>query len=261
MPDTRVIAIDPAPAKPSTVFDGIRYAHMAAPKLRELLKQIASGGPGTLVCWDAPLTGPSDMARPGSSAGDFTKRPIERFFSLKATGFKAPKGISVHGYGACPHWTISRSLLGLPRVGPFDAPTSELPFSLTTETGSRDRRRPNLVEIHPALAAWLWCRSERAPGASWRYKDTALTARERRGIWQEMWEIILERVAIARDLPRPGTDDEFDAAIGYVLGATLLRDEAEGVRRCAILGNAHDGTFLLPHSDDLAAAWLLPFHR
>lgn len=91
MPGTRVIAIDPAPAKPSTVFDGARHLRLSAPKLRALLELTASEGPGTLVCWDAPLTGPIELARPGTNAGDFTKRPIERFFSLETTGFKTPK--------------------------------------------------------------------------------------------------------------------------------------------------------------------------
>ena len=50
-----VKAIDPAPAKPSMVFDGARYSRMSAPELRDYVNRIASEGPGTLVCWDAPL--------------------------------------------------------------------------------------------------------------------------------------------------------------------------------------------------------------
>ena len=122
----RVISIDPAPAKPSTVFDGVCYSRKSASKLRHYLEEIACEGPDTLICWDAPLTGPVNSVRPGSCRYDFTKRPIERFFSLAETGLKAPKGISVLGYGACPHWTISRSLLGLPTVGSYDVPESML---------------------------------------------------------------------------------------------------------------------------------------
>lgn len=255
MPDTRVIAIDPAPSKPSTVFDGVRYSSMSAPDLRRLLDRIAAEEPETLVCWDAPLTGPTDLARPGSNAGDFTQRPVERFFSREATGFKTPKGISVLGYGACPHWTISRSLLGLPRVGPFDAPACRLPFALVAENGLSDRRRPAVVEVHPALAAWLWCRGKRSVGAMWGYKDRNVAAADRRQIWQEMWEIILECVAFARCLPPPDTDDQFDAGIGYILGEMFVGGDAGGVSRSTILGSADEGSFLLPHSDDLAAAW------
>ena len=54
------------------------------------------------MCWDAPLTGPADPVSAGLNRYDFTKRPIERFFSLGETGFKTPSEISVLGYGAVP---------------------------------------------------------------------------------------------------------------------------------------------------------------
>ena len=252
MPEARVIAIDPAPAKPSTVFDGTSYSCMSAPELRHYVNLIACQGPGTLVCWDAPLTGPTDVAQAGSGRYDFTKRPIERFFSLEATGFKTPKGISVLGYGACPHWTITRSLLGLPRVGAFDAPESELPISLVTQLGHLDAHRPSVVEIHPALAAWLWCRDERADGASWLYKGKGNSERQVR---MEMWGIIRERAEVAENLPCPKTDDEFDAAVGYILGTLLMRDQASASQRCTIVGNARAGAFVVPYDPVLIAAW------
>lgn len=255
MGNPRVIAIDPAPAKPSTVFDGACYLRMSAPELRDYLDRIASKGPGTLVCWDAPLTGPADSLRPGSNSYDFTKRRIERFFSTQSSGFKTPKGISVLGYGACTHWTITRSLLGLPRIGPFDVPESQLPFALMTEPGRWDQRRPCVVEIHPALAAWLWCRADRKAGASWEYKGRKKTAHERRRIWLEMWDIILRRTEFSEGSPRPETDDEFDAAVGYILGAMISQDNADRRRRCTILGNAHDGAFLVPSTPELVTAW------
>lgn len=157
----RVIAIDPAPGKLTTVFDGAEYEGLSASELRDRIDQISSLGSDTLVCWDAPLTGPADPASAGMKPFDFTKRAIERFFSRQETGFKAPKGISVLGYGACPHWTISRSILGLPRVGPFDEPESKIPFHLLTGLDEKGDSRPSIVEIHPALAAWLWCRAGR----------------------------------------------------------------------------------------------------
>ena len=249
----RVVAIDPAPAKPSTVFDGTCFTHMPAPELRDYLKRI-SHEPGTLVCWDAPLTGPADVVRAGSTRYDFTKRPIERFFSSKQTGFKAPTGISVLGYAACPHWTITRSLLGLPRVGAFDAPDSRLPFGLVTQMGDLDAGRPSVVEIHPALAAWLWCRHDRPEGASWSYKGSTDPERERR-VRTEMWDIIRKRADVAADLPQPETDDEFDAAVGFVLGAMLMRDQAHASGRCTILGNARDGAWLVPCVPKLVATW------
>ena len=154
----RVIAIDPAPGKKSTVFDGADFLQCTAAELREFVNEIASKKEAVLVCWDAPLTGPFDPATAGSYRFDFTKRPIERFFSLEETGFKTPKGISVLGYGACPHWTISRSIIGLPRVGPFDRQENKLPLKLVTTFSDKIRSRKSVVEIHPGLAAWLWRR-------------------------------------------------------------------------------------------------------
>ena len=254
-PKLRVIAIDPAPAKPSVVFDGASYSRKSASELRDYVTPISSTGPGTLVCWDAPLTGPADLRNSGSNGHDFTKRKIERFFSVRGTGFKTPKGISVQGYGACPHWTITRSLLGLTRVGPFDASASQLPFGLMTDLQYRDDHRPCVVEIHPALAAWLWCRAERESKASWVYKGDGKPQCERRRVWLEMWDIISSRSEFATGFPCPNTDDEFDATVGYILGTTISRESAGQPQSCTIIGNVRDGAFLVPCTPELAATW------
>ena len=260
MREQRVIAIDPAPGKLTTVFDGAAYEGLSASELRDRIDQISSLGSETLLCWDAPLTGPADPASAGMNPFDFTKRAIERFFTRQETGFKAPKGITVLGYGACPHWTISRSILGLPRVGPFDQPESKLPFHLLTGLDKKGDSRPSIVEIHPALAAWLWCRSERKSDASWIYKGNSP---ESKRIRAEMWEIILHRSGFDEDLSRPKTDDEFDAAVGYILGSVcqlsetrqINADAKKGPQNSFILGNSQDGCFLVPHDPELAAAW------
>ncbi|MCY4499826.1 MAG: hypothetical protein OXC14_21415 [Rhodospirillaceae bacterium] len=253
MRNVRVIGIDPAPAKRTTVFEGEQYLSMSAAELREFVDEIGAEGSATLVCWDAPLTGPADPTSAGTLRFDYTKRPIERFFSLSHTGFKTPDGISVRGYGACPHWTITRSILGLPRVGPFDAPESRLPLRLVADPSERRPLRPTVVEIHPGLAAWLWCRRERRPDASWKYKGDSAKSR---GIRAEMWAIVLQRSGFNEDLPKPGTDDEFDAAVGYILGRTFVGDGHVAGQGCGILGNRKDGAFLVPLSRELTDAWV-----
>ena len=155
------------------------------------------------------------------------------------------------GYGACPHWTISRSLLGLPRMGPFDAPQSRLPLRLIAESTNKLGSRPAVVEIHPGLAAWLWCRDSRDSGASWLYKGTSAQSRR---IRDEMWEIILKRSGFEDALPQPETDDEFDAAVGYILGR-LFTDDARP-KRCYILCDREHGAFLLPRVPRLADVWV-----
>ena len=249
----RVIAIDPAPGKRSTVFDGADFLQCTAAELREFVNEIASKKEAVLVCWDAPLTGPFDPATAGSYRFDFTKRPIERFFSLEETGFKTPKGISVLGYGACPHWTISRSIIGLPRVGPFDRQENKLPLKLVTAFSDKIRSRKSVAEIHPGLAAWLWCRGERGADASWVYKGSK---DEMRRVREEMWEIALERSGFEDELPHPKTDDEFDAAIGYILGKLFVSGGVKAPRRSLILGDSEYGAFLLPNIPGLADAWI-----
>lgn len=45
MPPHRVVVIDPAPGKPSTVFDGIRYGEKSFDEWNEYVGEIASRGP------------------------------------------------------------------------------------------------------------------------------------------------------------------------------------------------------------------------
>jgi len=252
----RVIAIDPAPGKESTVFDGEGWSSKSAIHLREFVDQIAKEGSETLVCWDAPLTGPTNPARAGACGGDFTQRPIEKFFSRLQEGFKTPTGISVQGYAGCQHWTISRSLVGLPRVGRFDMPRHELPFHLIPESAADHRQRPRIVEIHPALAAWLWCRNIREAHANWVYKGRKEDSDMKARALQDMWDIVLRRTGFHQRLPAPETDDQFDAAIGFILGWLFLENEAgQNKRKVGILGDPKNGAFLVPYERELFDAW------
>ena len=242
-----VIAIDPAPGKKSTIFDGKDFLSKNGPELRSYLDQFKRT-PETLLCWDAPLTGPCDPAYAGKP-GDFTQRLIEGFLRRKF-GFQAPKGVSVLGYGRCPHWTITRSLLGLPRTGPYDLDLQHLPFRLLPDPDSEQADRPSVVEIHPAVAAWLWCRKDRIQ-ESWNYKKDD-------GVQKELWSILLERTGFPWDgRPTPGNDDEFDAAVGYILGSLYLKQpRTKEEEPCVkILGDRCTGSFLLPADPELEERW------
>lgn len=237
-----VIGIDPAPAKGGTIFDG-SFRHLLPYELGQYLERL-SNRKNVLVCWDAPLTGPQNPAEPGRRLRDFTQRPIETFFSRKEYGFKTPPGISVRGYAGCPHWTISRAYLGLPRIGAWDRLEADLPFKPllektfkgTIETG------PFITEVHPAVAIWQWCADQRADDADWNYKKV-------RDTQEAVIDIILSRCPY--DVPRPTNDDELDALAAWLLGTSWV----EGENEVRLLGNAEAGSFLLPHADELSRAF------
>ena len=263
----RVVAIDPAPGKESTLYGAEEgFRQIPGEEMRSTLEGLE---PPVLLCWDAPLTGPRNPEDAGHP-GDFTVRRLDSFFrqekfwsKRKGKGFKTPPGISVQPYPGCPHWTISRSVLGLPRVGPYDAAYDSLPFHLLPDSEGEVRGpevarmdRPCVVEIHPAVAAWLWCRDHEKlrsrswkRGKGWKYKgdkkDTTLQG--------EMWEVILGHCdeTLKARLPKPDNDDQFDAIIGYILGVQWLRGGDEVV----LLGDRENGSMLLPRTKGLCEAW------
>jgi hypothetical protein len=242
-----VIGIDPAPTKGLHVFDGGDH-HISLDNARSALNSYAASD--VLVCWDAPLTGPPIPIANGSEASgsSFFQRSIESFFSRAWTGFKTPLGISVRGYAGCPHWAMTRSLIGLPRVGPFDAEASLLPFNLLT-TNSPPVYGRCIVEVHPAVAIWLWCRSERDPLANWEYKKS-------REVLHELWNILLRIESIANlfhdnvnDVPI--SDDALDARVAYALGYLWCHEPGA----VTLLGDGDSGAFLLPCIDGMEDAF------
>jgi hypothetical protein len=237
-----VIGIDPAPAKGGTIFDGT-FRHLLPYELGQYLDGL-SRRKDVLVCWDAPLTGPQDPSQPGKHFRDFTQRPIETFFSRQEYGFKTPPGISVRGYAGCPHWTISRAYLGLPRIGVWDRPAADLPYKPLLETkfqGSVETG-PFIAEVHPAVAIWRWCVDQRPHDADWNYKKSKDTQ-------EAIIDIVVSRCT--GNVPRPTNDDELDALAAWMLGVSWVT----GNNDVTLLGNANAGSFLLPHTDELAHAF------
>jgi hypothetical protein len=184
-----------------------------------------------LIAWDAPLTGPPDPDV-WTDRWDLTTRQIERFFG-KGGPFPAPPGISVRSYCGCPHWTISRRLLGLPRIGQFDAKTG-LPFILVSSNRNRPSRGRHVVEVHPALALWRWC-SENYDG-TWNYKKDKKCR-------TELARLMSSR--IEENFPDV-SDDAVDAWTAWYLARRWL--DGRGV---VLLGNSRTGAFLLPDEPNL----------
>jgi len=247
MAKMHVVGIDPAPGKESTWYDGASDGprNLCFQCLRKRLNEVREKEEGVLVCWDAPLTGPSDPSGDTWREGDYTKRHIEKLFTnqkYRADFPQLPKGISVLGYGSCPHWTMTRALLGLPRVGPYDKPLDELPFRLCADQATPPEPPGHyVVEVHPALALWLWCREARGDRADWRYKKDR---KVREDVWAALVEVMKNANAPIpwRPLPGPKNDDQLDAVVAWLLGKLWLAGKGD-VR---LVGDLAKGTFLLP---------------
>ena len=108
--------------------------------------------------------------------------------------------------------------------------------------------RPSVVEIHPAVAAWLWCKNKR-PKGGWRYKKEA-------PVRECLWQIIQPKWKLEwGKCPQPTDDDKFDALVGYILGRLWLESDPS----VKLIGCRETGAWLLPivqgKGQGLEAAW------
>lgn len=274
----KVIGIDPASGKGSYVFapdvpdPSPSKAHgtgidrvMTPSELREVLpasrdqKGIASkpfGVDSCLVCWDAPLTGlqdPDALVVEATSENDdtesLTTRPIER------KGEKAPKeyrkvahaaaqpGVSLLGFSGLSHWVISRNVLGLPRVGRFDAEYDELPLYPVFTKDELTHHEWAVTEVHPTLAAWMWL----SGSSNWQpYKGAGVSAEQTRTVTKKLWVELLAMhpvKGVGANFEN-WSDDAFDARVAWLLGHLWLHRNS-----VQIIGNERDGSFLIPTSD------------
>ncbi len=233
----KVIGVDPAPKKAATLFDGTTWESVPAHKLPAKVAELAAGEVGGIIlCWDAPLT----SGKVGVD-GCFYERRIERFFQT-APEYTTPKGISVRSYVGCPHWAVTQASLGFPRLTTPRSSSEESVFTLCSEGTAPEKAGNFVVEVHPAVAIWLWCRASHSNGP-WEYKKDL-------SVLTTLWSLV-KAIAAADKPPRdPNNDDEFDAYVAYLLGKRWL--EKSGV---VLLGNADSGSFLLPYSDALKNAF------
>ncbi len=233
------------------------------------LEQYLAGLPAdVLIAWDAPLTANRDTDANGTLVRqDLSQRILDAFFSRSKTGWKTPKGVPVLPYSGCPHWTISRRMLGHPRFGRYDCAHEDLPFQLIT-SDEPPKQGASVVEVHPALALWLWFPKHREgaldhdgkPYECWYYEG--YKDRSKRGLRKELWDDIHTRWnAILPDksgfqfkavndgnIP---SDDEIDAIVAFI----LAKDFCSKKRSVAVLGNAQCGAMLLPKSPGLHEAF------
>jgi len=142
---------------------------------------------------------------------------------------------------------LSRSFIGHPRVGPYDAPEDALPFHLMA-SNPPPRSGRWVVEVHPAVVIWPWCRGVRGATAEWKYQGQA-------GLAAEIWETPHRRCRSCEHFTgntsvAPSSDDQLDARVAYALGRLWVEAPDEVI----LLGDINAGTFLLPRVEGLADA-------
>jgi hypothetical protein len=243
----RIVGIDVAPGKNSHIYEDRwkTVKQMDSQCLARYLDKLRDSAEPVLLAWDAPLTGPTHLADEETSwNANFTQRPIEAFFMRKPN--KPHKGISVQGYAGCQHWTITRYLLGLPRVGRYDQKEGKLPFSLVTSDVLPPKGK-NVVEVHPALALWLWLKDENGFSGrkTWLYKRNDVELRGR--LWKKLCEKAGRQISPARE--NAPTDDEIDAVTAWLLAHSWV--SAENALGVSVLGNEKTGALLLPKESKL----------
>lgn len=229
------IGVDVAPKKGGHIYDGTSSVISLPPQLLEdYLDRLDTD---ILVAWDAPLTGCADPEG-NLVRSDLTQRVIDSFLAR----LKPPKGVSVLPYSGCPHWTITRRMLGLPLLGKYDS-AAGLPFSLITRNEPRPASGRHVVEVHPAVALWFWFGDQLAK-EDWKYKGKPDTC-------QRLWQLLKSRFPepLARS-PHAGSpalcDDELDAIVAWLLASLWLREE--GV---TLVGDNRTGAMLLPATPEL----------
>ena len=156
-----------------------------------------------------------------------------------------PKGISTNSFSQCPHWTITQYCLGLPQIfQPEKIYPSNVPFNLITEQKLPFEGK-NVVEVHPALALWLWLQDEVKDYKRSSKKSEATSddkhPKNKKEIIKEIITSLNEKLSF--DVPCDiENDDYLDAYIAWKLG-DLWQNEQDKV---ILVGNKNTGAMLLP---------------
>jgi len=293
------LGVDPAPswggAVAECVYDDNGFRDFKIPEekahgeLRTRFDKLKnpSSGKHAIVGWDAPLTGPPDPDDKDTSLCDkqLSYRGIEKALSpLIGKKEKQVKGVSVLPFGGCSHWTITRNLVGLPRVGEWDRAEEELPFRLLTEDTQPSEKelseKPCIVEVHPAVALWLWASWDNLN--QWRgstdfiYKGrikkqegeketTKVNLKERRGkildLVFERWKNypdssqFMEQLNIRKYRTEIiETGDSLDAFIAMALVCLFVKKTTQpDQRRVKLFGDRERGAMLLPDHKEIPA--------
>lgn len=247
----KIIGIDPAPGKNSTLFSLENgFESLNIKELVDRVNEFQKEMEPVLICWDAPLTGPGESSTSIDEEGKFTQRPIEKYLSkcFKINGKKIP-GISIQPYANCSHWTITRHVVGLPRVGPFDK--TEVPFKLITIPLITDEYRKSIVEVHPTLAVYLWLSEFQPYKGNRRTDGSKLDEKTKRLNARRNWENLMmspefsfvKSYNIENGMRKEDEiGDRLDAIVAFVLGYLWIKEK----NKVVAVGDLIHGQILLP---------------
>ena len=244
-----MLGIDPGPSerKGLAVYDPERsegHFHVVpAGEARRWIEgqreEASAAGRPLLIGWDAPLS--------ADFAFSYTQRPIEQYLNSKAfkREFNDPltPGVSVQGYGGCPHWTISVDVLGHPSPDHL-APTPDNRLALLSPDRALDVT--GVLETHPALAVAMCWSDGKVPKYKGRVKKGELRADLRKNV-KRITAFLAEQAlahfgAAWEDLPANYCEDDdfLDAEVSYLCVAAALRGKA------ILLGDHRMGGFTVP---------------
>jgi len=239
------------------------------PTLKEKLAEWKKITNSTLLVWDAPLTGPNDPTTEGGGYNKwkhaFTMRLIEQRLKKLLKEKKCEAGISVIDYHGCPHWAVTRHMVGLPVLGRFDYKIGELDYLpiYRSKDFTKNDKCKRIIETHPAVAMWGFLNGKLPEGCSdWKYKsggrEVAKKAREvlltalcskwsKTGGSQDNERNLRMIVNEKSDVFKLAINDDniFDALIAAVLGVLTVTNDKE----VKLYGSQSAGAMLLPAID------------
>ena len=162
----KVVGIDPAPSKKTTVWAVEGTEEIKAAQVPEWVADLVTDHERLLIAWDAPLSFDSTI-----SCSD---RPVDRALRavLKAEHRIDPGAASILPFSGCSHWAITCSALGYPfgpKPGSLQLAPVDLPRNLDT-TGAY------LIEVHPAVTLAVWWLESKTGKKMRRYKGKDFAA-------------------------------------------------------------------------------------
>lgn len=236
----KIIGVDPAPSKPTTVcMDGQTFLKIKPRHLKGWIQEQVSTHKDLLIAWDAPLS--------FNPVNSYSDRPIDKALRTFIRAHKdriVPNAVSALPFAGCPHWAITNDVLGHPLGGGTSG------ISLADETYPvQQPAGAYAIEVHPAvtLALW-WLEAERSEPMQ-RYKTGSKVSKKLAAHHQQQLIDTLGKKGMPSHI---SDDDELDAWVAWRMASDFLQGAA------VMIGDTLSGAYVLPTS--AASRWELDQH-